>query len=193
MKDCCAPDGIETKRIERRTPNMDYIKSNTFARGVLCMAIMSLVVLALEASLSAETSLKSNRNLYVSGRKVKGNHTSDKSDHKVIVFYFHGNVRCFTCKRIEQLTKQAVKEGFDEEIKNGVLELNVINVEEPRNNHFIRDYQLYTRSVIVSDVMQDKEQRWKNLLRVWQLIHNEETFKKYIQKEVKGYLEGKQS
>jgi hypothetical protein len=182
-KDFCAPHG----------KIMDYIKSNKFAIGIACMAIILLVMLTRESSWSAETSLKSNPDKSVSGKKVKDNQTSDKKDHKVIIFYFYGNVRCFTCKQIERLTKEAVKEGFGEEMKNGVVQMKAVNVQEPRNNHFIKDYRLYTKSVIVSDLKQGKEERWKNLLRVWELVRNDEAFKRYVQKEVKEYLEGKQS
>ena len=154
-KDCCAPHG----------KIMDYIKNNRFTVGIVCMALISLVMLTRESSWSAETSLKINADKHVSGEEVKDNQTSDKQEHRVIVFYFHGNVRCFTCKRIERLTKAAVKEEFGEEMKNGVVELKVINVEEPRNNHFIRDYRLYTRSVIVSDLIQGKQVRWKRSIR----------------------------
>ncbi len=183
--------GTETERIERRRVAMDYVKGNRFARGLLYMAVISLVALKLEPSCwSAETSLRSSPEKYMSRKKVTDVQTSDKEDHNVIVFYFHGNVRCFTCKRIERLTKEAVEEEFAQEMKNGIVELKVINVEEPQNNHFIRDYQLYTRSVIISDVIQGKEKRWKNLLRVWELVRNDEAFKRYVQKGVREYLEG---
>ena len=182
-KDCCAPHG----------KIMDYIKSNKFAIGIACMAIILLVMLVRESSWSAETSLKINADTDVSRKKVKDNQTSDNKDYKVIIFYFYGNVRCFTCKRIERLTKEAVKEEFGKEMKNGVVEMKAINVQEPRNNHFIKDYRLYTKSVIVSDLIQGKEERWKNLQRVWELVRNDEAFKRYVQKEVKEYLQGKQS
>jgi len=172
---------------------MDCIKNNKFAVGILCMATISFVMLTRESSWSTETSSKNSSSKYVSAKKVKNNQRYDKKDHKVIVFYFYGNVRCYTCKRIERLTKEAVKEGFGEEMKNGVVEMKAVNVQEPRNNHFIKDYRLYTKSVIVSDLKQGKEERWKNLQRVWELVRNDEAFKKYVQKEVKEYLEGKQS
>jgi plasmid maintenance system antidote protein VapI len=33
-----------------------------------------------------------------------------------------------------------------------------------------------------------KEQQWKNLQKVWELVHNEKAFKEYIHKEIKAYL-----
>ena len=159
----------------------------------MCIAIISLVMVTCESSWNAETSSKNGGNKDVSIEIVKDNQASDTKDHKVTVFYFHGNVRCYTCNLIEQLTSEAVEEAFGEEMKNGVVELKVINVEEAENEHFVRDYQLYSKSVIVSDLIQGKQERWKNLQRVWELVRNDEAFKRYVQKEVKEYLQGKQS
>lgn len=118
------------------------------------------------------------------------NQTIQKKDHKIVVFYFHGTFRCFSCKRLEQLTTIAVEEGFSEGIKNGLVEMKLINVDKPENKHFIKDYRLYTKSVILSDCADGKEVRWKNLQRIWELFRNEKAFAAYIQKELRSYLEG---
>ena len=79
-------------------------------------------------------------------------------------------------------------EGFSSEIERGSIEFATINVEDPENKHCIEDYQLYTKSVIVSDVSGQRERRWKNLTRVWELLRDERAFKSYVQDEVKQYL-----
>ena len=66
--------------------------------------------------------------------------------------------------------------------------MKVINVDEKENSHFSKDYKLFTRSVVVSDIVNGKETQWKNLQKVWELVHNDEAFKKYIQDEIKAYL-----
>ena len=112
----------------------------------------------------------------------------EANNHQVIVYYFHGKYRCFTCKQIEQLTREAVVDFFDYEINTGLIELKVINVDELENRHFVKDYQLFTRSVVVSDIINGKEKQWKNLQKVWELVRNDEAFKKYIRNEIKAYL-----
>lgn len=112
---------------------------------------------------------------------------------KVIVYYFHGTSRCPSCLTIEELTREAVIEAFDKDLKNGLVEWKPINVEEPEHRHFIKDYQLYTKSVIVSKIIEGKEQRWKNLPKVWELLHQEKAFKDYVKKEIADYLKDKQS
>lgn len=169
---------------------VDYIKNIKPSLGKVCIAIIALVMLAQGYAQGAERLIKNDTEHYILAKQEKGDKTPGKEDRKVIVFYFHGNFRCSTCKRIERLTVEAVTETFGDELKNGLLELNVVNVEKPENNHFIKEYQLYTRSVIVSEVTDGTEQRWENLNKVWELVRNEEAFKHYIQKEIAGYLQG---
>jgi hypothetical protein len=107
---------------------------------------------------------------------------------KLTVYYFHGNYRCRSCTMIENLTKQAVNSGFAKELKNGRMDLQVINIEEPGNEHFAQDYKLYTKSVILSDKVNGKEQSWKNLDKVWTLLGDPDKFIDYIQTEVQTLL-----
>lgn len=170
--------------------DMLYVRRTRLFIGMICMALISLVMLMQECSWSAEIQSEKDTTGTIASQKVSDNQALKERGSKVIVFYFHGNVRCSTCKRIERLTVEAVTETFGDELKNGLLELTIVNVEKPENNHFIKEYQLYTRSVIASEVKDGTEKRWKNLHKVWELVRNEEAFKHYIQKEIAGYLQG---
>ena len=110
---------------------------------------------------------------------------------KVIAYYFYGNRRCASCKKIEAFSKAAIEEGFAKELKSGKLEFIPINTDEKENKHYTKAYQLYTKSVIVSKIENGKEVKWKNLTGVWQLLKTEEGFKKYVQVEIGKYLEEK--
>jgi hypothetical protein len=111
-------------------------------------------------------------------------------DHTIVVYYFHTTNRCYSCMKLEKLTYLAIAEGFDRELGDGRVKFTSINVEQDENKHFIKDYKLYTKSVIVSDVAQGEEQRWKNLQRVWELLREDQAFKEYVQDEVRLYLGG---
>lgn len=71
------------------------------------------------------------------------------SGRTLVAYYFHGNFRCQTCRKIEALSREAVESGFPEDLKAGRLEWRVINVEEPGNEHFIQDYQLFSKSLVL--------------------------------------------
>lgn len=108
--------------------------------------------------------------------------------NKVVAYYFHGNFRCYSCRFIEENTGSALKEYFDNQLKSGEVVFKHINVEEKENRHFVDDYQLYTKSVILSLVKDGKEVKWKNLDKVWQLLRNKDRFYEYIKTEAEKFL-----
>ena len=110
-----------------------------------------------------------------------------------VVYYFHGNMRCYSCRKIEDYTIEAIQSGFAEALKNGALELKVVNVEESGNDHYVQDFQLYTRSVVVEKSSGDKRQEWKNLDKVWRLTRDKVAFINYVQQETRAMMEGARS
>ncbi|MFA6054570.1 MAG: nitrophenyl compound nitroreductase subunit ArsF family protein [Thermodesulfovibrionales bacterium] len=107
---------------------------------------------------------------------------------KVIAYYFHGTFRCSTCRTIEQYSHDAIQTYFAKELGNGTLEFRPLNVEEPENKHFIQDYQLVTRSLVLSLVSDGKETKWKNLPDVWKLVRDKDKFFQYVKDEVDKFL-----
>lgn len=109
---------------------------------------------------------------------------------QVVVYYFHGNTRCQTCRTIEAYTEETVKTAFEDEIQNHRLVWQPMNVESSGNQHFIEDYQLRTRSVVLVELQDGKQIRWKNLEKVWQLVQDKDAFFNYIQEETGEFLAG---
>jgi len=120
------------------------------------------------------------------GKKI----SSSEKNNKIIVYYFHGNMRCRTCRTIETLTRKAVEDGFSDDLKKGIMELSVINLDKSENSHFVKDYQLLSRSVVVSNLKNGKENNWKRLDRVWELVKNDTSFISYVQKEIHSVMKG---
>jgi hypothetical protein len=108
--------------------------------------------------------------------------------HKVIAYYFHTNTRCSTCIKIEDYSHEAIEKGFPDELKNGTLEMRVINYEQPENKHFMKDYKLVSKSLVLVNMVNGKQTEWTNLKMVWQLTGKKDEFLKYVRKEVRGYL-----
>ncbi len=107
----------------------------------------------------------------------------------VVVFYFHGNVRCATCRTIESYAHDAIHTGFAGELEGGAFSWSATNVDEPGNRHFIRDFQLVTRSVVLAEYRNGAVVRFKNLDKVWQLVRNQADFADYISNETREFLE----
>lgn len=111
-----------------------------------------------------------------------------ESGQKILVYYFHTTVRCPTCRKIEAFSNEALKQGFSDELRSGVLEWHPVNVQLPENRHFINDYQLFTKSLVIVRVKGGRQVEWKNLEKVWDLTGDKRAFLKYVQDEVRLYL-----
>jgi hypothetical protein len=110
------------------------------------------------------------------------------SAHKVIAYYFHTNTRCSACIKIEAYSKEAIEKGFADELKKGTLEMRIVNYENPENKHFMKDYKLVSKSLVLANTINGKQTEWTNLKMVWQLTGKKDEFLKYVRKEVRSYL-----
>jgi hypothetical protein len=111
-----------------------------------------------------------------------------KPARTIVVTYFHTTMRCPTCHNIEEYAKEAVQCHFENELKSGAVTWRVINVEEPGNEHFVKDYQLYSKHLIVSEIKDGKEARWKDLKEIWTKVRDEAAFNEYVKTEVAAWL-----
>ena len=114
--------------------------------------------------------------------------SQDKIDRHIKAYYFHGNNRCYSCKKIEQYSREAIEMYFDNQLKEGSLTFQAINTDQPENKHFLQDYQLVTKSLVLVEYKDGKQVKWKNLDKVWQLLNNKEAFFNYVKTETEDYL-----
>ncbi|MBP2681434.1 MAG: hypothetical protein H6Q78_1297 [Candidatus Krumholzibacteriota bacterium] len=108
---------------------------------------------------------------------------------RLVAYYFHGNVRCQTCRTIEAYAEEAVKNGYPEQLASGKVEWHAVNIEQPGNEHFVRDYSLVTRSVVLVRMKDGAEAEWKRLDKVWNLVHNKQAFVDYIYENADPMIE----
>ena len=116
----------------------------------------------------------------------------DNSSAKVIAYYFHGSFRCYTCTNMEKFSKEAIETNFKDALASGNLEFKAVNVEDRGNEHFVNDYKLYTKSLILSMVKDGKEVKSKNLDKIWELARNKQRFIDYVTSEINGFMKDSQ-
>jgi len=109
---------------------------------------------------------------------------SFKSSSKVFVYYFYAKPRCISCIKIETYTKEAVAS-----IKNNNIQFKAVNIEDKENKHFIKDYELFTKSVVLSKIKNGKEIKSKKLSEIWTKLRDEKAFKNYVTREIKSFRE----
>lgn len=111
---------------------------------------------------------------------------------KAIAYYFHGSFRCFTCTNMEKFAREAIETNFKDALASGNLEFKVVNVEERGNEHFVDNYKLYTKSLILSRVKDGKEVKSKNLDKIWELARNKQKFMDYVTGELSEFMKDAQ-
>ena len=107
----------------------------------------------------------------------------------VVVYYFHGNRRCRTCMGIQRAIQTTVSERFAAETASGALVFREVNIDEPANAHFVKDFNLSSSSMVVVAKSGQKTVKWENCSQVWPLAHKETELAAYAEKQIRSYLD----
>jgi hypothetical protein len=110
---------------------------------------------------------------------------------KDVVFasYFHGDVRCPTCIKLQSYSSEAILTGFEKEVKDSLVVFREVNWDREENAHFVDDYQLFTKALILSRVRDGKEIAWTNLDSIWQYVGDKDKYVKYVQTHARAFVD----
>jgi len=111
--------------------------------------------------------------------------------HRVAAIYFHRTNRCATCKKISAYIEEAVQAGFAKELKGGQVSVSMIDFQDEKYKQYTEGYKITGPTMVVADVHDGKVTVWKPAPKVWTLVRDKDAFFKYVQGEVRGYLEAK--
>jgi hypothetical protein len=128
--------------------------------------------------------------LFIAGSSPAHAESGPEGD-KVIAYYFYGGVRCSSCMLLEKYTGDAMVKWFPDEISAGLVEWKPVDLEKSGNEHFVKDFNLYSKAVIVADTRDGRIVKWKNLDKVWTLLNDRDAFHQYVRAEVAAYLESR--
>jgi len=150
-------------------------------KKIIAIALFIFVAASIVKLVLNETQKESAEDATKASEEIEGT--------KTVVYYFHGNVRCTTCNTIEANTNKAIDTGFPKMMASGDMLMRVVNMDDPRNEHYVTDYKLTNSSVVVSQVNDGKEVKWARLDEAWDLVSDEGLFIDYIQKEIHIIME----
>lgn len=119
---------------------------------------------------------------------IADENTQDENT-RLIAYYFYGSFRCPTCYNLEKYAKEAIENNFKDELDKGILVFEAVNIEEKGNEHFVNDYQLYSKSLVLSLVKNGEEVKYKNLTKIWEYVRNKEKYLSYVKSEIDAFLE----
>jgi len=107
----------------------------------------------------------------------------------VVVYYFHGHKRCFTCNKMEALADEAIWQDFQDLVNDGSVVFKAVNIETDADRHFIGDYELVNKVVVMSERRDGQEVSWQRLDLVWEKIADDEAYRAYITENLAASLE----
>ncbi|GMW03356.1 MAG: hypothetical protein AMXMBFR84_44900 [Candidatus Hydrogenedentota bacterium] len=108
---------------------------------------------------------------------------------RLIVYYFSQGKECITCEHIPQYARETLETHFAAELKSGVIVWREIDVDNPANEHYIDQYGLFTKSIVLEQVMDSQPIQWENLDRVWDYVYDKERFVEYMRAAIRKKLD----
>ena len=177
-------EGVEEMR---RFKNRGYGNRNAGASSIL-LALIACVLLLFYGG-GCQKEVESAATASAPQKEDVGADPVAGAAAKLVVTYFHTTVRCPTCTLLEEYSRETVERIFAKEMQEGKIVFRHVNIQEPENKHFIQDYKLFSKSLIVSEVRGGEEVRWKNLPDIWRLVRDRDRYEQYVAGEIEAYLE----
>ncbi len=106
----------------------------------------------------------------------------------VTAYYFFMKPRCATCNKLESYAKEAVEEGFPEQAKAGHVKFVAVNCDEPENEHYLTDYMLETKALVLIAREDGKPDDWRNLKEIWDKVGEKPVYLDYVRDEIRDML-----
>lgn len=98
----------------------------------------------------------------------------------VVMTYFTTNVRGTSCRKIEMLARETAEIHHAAALADGRLVFQVINTDDPGMRHYVKEYELVSKTVILSRRDNGQEVEWENMDDVWSYLNEPEVFHAYL-------------
>lgn len=69
-------------------------------------------------------------------------------EQKIEVYYFHNTRRCATCQAVEMVTKSTLEENYSEQMKEGKITFQSLNVEDDENEPLARKLRVSGQALL---------------------------------------------
>ncbi len=117
------------------------------------------------------------------------NQAGPLSPDRVMVYYFHTDVRCPACRTVEASSRTIVESKFAEELIKGRIAWQSIDYQSPGNRHFVDDYELLAPSVVLVEFKGGNAVRRKTLNEAWNLTGDRAALDRYLDAEIRAFQE----
>ena len=119
-----------------------------------------------------------------SGNPTKAETVSDG----LVVYYFHSNVRCPTCRSIESQAQETVQTHFASQLSDGEVVWKIVNYEQPSAKSLATKFEIQMPVIVLAKMKDGKTEDWKRLDKVWAVVGDKPAFVAYVRGEVEQML-----
>lgn len=110
-------------------------------------------------------------------------------DPEFAVYFFYNDVYCETCDKLEGYALDAVKSEFEDLLTSGLLQWRSLDMTAPENEHYVEDFGLFSKSVVLIELDAGSEVRWENLEEIWDRVHDEDDYKMYVNERLRAFMD----
>ncbi len=107
---------------------------------------------------------------------------------EIAVYFFYNDIRCDVCLRLEAYAVEALKIHFMDELESGAIQWRMLSMDNPENEHYLTEYELYSKSIVLVRFENGEEVRAKNLEDIWDLVYDRPDYVEYIRMEINDFL-----
>ncbi|MBU4272218.1 MAG: hypothetical protein KKE86_02215 [Planctomycetes bacterium] len=114
--------------------------------------------------------------------------TAETVNDGLVVYYFHGNIRCPTCRSIQSQAQETVQTCFSSQLGDGEVIWKIVNYEQPAAKPLATKFEIQMPVVVLAKMKDGQVQDWKRLDKVWALVGDKPAFTKYVRGEIERML-----
>ncbi len=114
---------------------------------------------------------------------------TESVDDGLVVYYFHSNARCSSCKAIESAAKETLDADFARQLAGGEIVWKVLNYEKPSGAVLAVKFEVKDPVVVLARMRNNELSKWKRLDQSMALASDRAALKKYVRGEIEQMLE----
>ena len=122
------------------------------------------------------------------GIAAVGTEQTGAREENLVVYYFHGNIRCATCEAIESQTHEVVERDFAGQLESGEVVWETRNYEEPVSADLVEEFDIHMANVVLCRMRGDEQLNWRRLDKVWALVGDKPAFAEFVRGEIREMI-----
>ena len=102
------------------------------------------------------------------------------ADPEIVVTYFHRTLRCPTCRNMESMAEQIMREEYLAALETGLVVWRPLNFDLPENAALAEFFALDGPALVIEGMDGPRRLQWRNLDLIWQFADDHVRFRAYV-------------